>query len=163
MKMMNAYPSIHDAFVFAVKKTIGGMYCGTHPPFQTFENISNLRYNARNAFNYLVSLYSPGMVTDEQLKQILDRYTKNWRKSLKLNMPRLHIFIDRLTTYKENLGFVGTFHIYNQLFQSKTRHNQNDVTSHTHINTVIKSCRLATFTNKTDVISKINHLCCEKM
>ena len=57
MKKLNAFPSIHDGFHFAVKKSIGSLTCKEHHTKMMFHNILKYRATFRKIFETLNTKY----------------------------------------------------------------------------------------------------------
>jgi hypothetical protein len=57
MKELNTFPSIHDGFQFAIKKSIGALTCKEHTQNSMFREISTYRMVYRNMFQVLNMKY----------------------------------------------------------------------------------------------------------
>ena len=57
MNELNSYPSIHDGFQFAIKKSIGALTCKEQTENTTFQRISIYRMVYRNMFQVLNTKY----------------------------------------------------------------------------------------------------------
>ena len=57
MKELNTFPSIHDGFQFAIKKSIGALTCKEHATNSMFHEISTYRMVYRNMFQVLNMKY----------------------------------------------------------------------------------------------------------
>lgn len=57
MKELNAYPTIHDGFQFAIKKSIGALTCKEQAENTIFQKISCYRSVYRNVFHVLNTKY----------------------------------------------------------------------------------------------------------
>lgn len=57
MKELNSFPSIHDGFQFAIKKSIGDLRCKEQPENTIFQKISSYRMVYRKVFQVLNTKY----------------------------------------------------------------------------------------------------------
>lgn len=64
MRELNTFPSIHDGFHFAIKKSIGSLKCDTHTTNLRFHHISSYRSTYRRMFQLLNRKYL--IATDDE-------------------------------------------------------------------------------------------------
>lgn len=104
MKELQTYPTIQDAFQFAIKKSIGSLTCTQHPTSMLLKHISNYRLMFRRMFQQINRKYLAN--TDEQ----------PWTND-QLNM----------TLHNLNHGMSKAVHLHTKWFETCVYHPQSNL------------------------------------